>query len=158
MMKFNTLTLCLLGAIFVLCGIILYMYFARPENKHNPTPPLPTPQAQPGPGSGDIPQTPIPGGNEGSPSLVLFWMEGCGHCKNMMQAWGEVKRITAGKVNLVEMESKHPDVAKFGITGFPTIRLYPGGFGPQARFVSYSGDRSVQSFMKFLETGGNSSV
>ena len=40
-----------------------------------------------------------------------------------------------------------------GIRGFPTIKLYPGGF-PNSNPIDYMGNRSAESFVTFARSGG----
>lgn len=55
------------------------------------------------------------------PILVLFFMEGCQHCKNNKPAWDEAKKHVDEDTEVLEIEAEAvPDDE--GVQGFPTMR------------------------------------
>jgi len=89
--------------------------------------------------------------------VVLFYMNGCGHCVTMKPAWNklinELKEKHKNEIILGAIESGGMDIFnKHGlnpsVSGFPTI-LY---FNPNKpdKPESYSGDRSYEDMKKWI--------
>lgn len=98
---------------------------------------------------------------EGSkPTVVLFYSNGCGHCKHMMDDWKQAAQVInqSGVVQALALEASEnmEDMRKQNIPGFPEVRFYPNGY-PSENFMSYSGDRSAESLVNFAKSGGQSS-
>lgn len=164
----------LCGAFALALAVILYLLLTRKSNvvvKHvpHPTPvraPLPQGPPQqppvmqgPPPSQGPPPQAPQGPPQGQQPALVFFHMNGCGHCTHMKPAWEAAsQKLASTPVKPLALEAgQHANVVKdLGIRGFPTIRYYPSGFAPGAPFVEYKGDRSVESLMRFAQSGGAS--
>lgn len=54
------------------------------------------------------------------PIVILFFMDGCGHCEANKPAWDKFKKMMGGTVEIAEVESEAtPDSS--GVTGFPTM-------------------------------------
>ncbi|XP_041105598.1 protein disulfide-isomerase A6-like [Polyodon spathula] len=76
--------------------------------------------------------------------LVEFYAPWCGHCKNLEPEWAaaaaEVKEQTKGKVKLGAVDATvHQMLAsRYGIQGFPTIKVFRKGEQPE----DYEGGRS----------------
>ncbi|XP_053315102.1 protein disulfide-isomerase A6 [Spea bombifrons] len=76
--------------------------------------------------------------------LVEFFAPWCGHCKNLEPEWAaaatEVKEQTKGKVKLAAVDATvHQGLAsRYGIRGFPTIKIFQKGEEP----VDYDGGRT----------------
>lgn len=103
----------------------------------------------------DVPVEPIPPQQRRKqPALVLFHSVNCGACKRLAPVWGNVTKSLGNSIDIIEFEgTKHQqEVSKNQIKGFPTIRFYPQGYpGP---FTEYQGDRSLESIMNFVKSGG----
>ena len=89
--------------------------------------------------------------------IVLFYMNGCGHCETMKPAWNklinELKDKHKNEIILGAIESGSMDMFKKhgispSVSGFPTI-LY---FHPNKLTTpeSYKGDRSYEDLKKWL--------
>lgn len=89
--------------------------------------------------------------------VILFYMDGCGHCEVMKPTWNklmqELKEKHKNEIILGAVESKDMErFKKSGITpsvsGFPTI-LY---FHPNniTRHEAYNGDRSYEDLKKWI--------
>jgi hypothetical protein len=89
--------------------------------------------------------------------IVLFYMNGCGHCETMKPAWNklinELKDKHKNEIILGAIESGSMDMFKKhgispSVSGFPTI-LY---FHPNKLSTpeSYKGDRSYEDLKKWL--------
>ncbi|KAH0621975.1 hypothetical protein JD844_023799 [Phrynosoma platyrhinos] len=76
--------------------------------------------------------------------MVEFYAPWCGHCKNLEPEWAgaatEVKEQTKGKVKLAAVDATVNQVlaSRYGIRGFPTIKIFQKGEDP----VDYDGGRT----------------
>lgn len=76
--------------------------------------------------------------------LVEFFAPWCGHCKTLEPEWAaaatEVKEQTQGKVKLAAVDATVSQVLanRYGIRGFPTIKIFQKGESP----VDYDGGRT----------------
>ena len=89
--------------------------------------------------------------------VVLFYMNGCGHCVTMKPAWNklinELKEKHKNEIILGAVESGDMDIfnkhgLKPSVSGFPTI-LYFNPKNPD-KPESYSGDRSYEDLKKWI--------
>ena len=73
------------------------------------------------------------------PVLVLFYMDGCPHCKTNEKAWKEAKKKYGG--NTAEIESAEAT----GVTSFPTMKyISEGGQESTISGAQTSGDEILQ--------------
>lgn len=97
----------------------------------------------------------IEGGNQVPPMLVLFHAPWCGHCKNILPTWEDVRQNFDGYngIRIVKVNGdENPQVtALHGVTGFPTIKFLPNGIESVEGAVTYNGDRSHTSLVQFLQ-------
>ncbi|XP_012869009.1 PREDICTED: protein disulfide-isomerase A6 [Dipodomys ordii] len=76
--------------------------------------------------------------------MVEFYAPWCGHCKNLEPEWAaaatEVKEQTKGKVKLAAVDATVNQMlaSRYGIRGFPTIKIFQKGESP----VDYDGGRT----------------
>ncbi|KAJ1149849.1 hypothetical protein NDU88_002649 [Pleurodeles waltl] len=76
--------------------------------------------------------------------LVEFFAPWCGHCKTLEPEWAaaatEVKEQTQGKVKLAAVDATVNQVlaSRYGIRGFPTIKIFQKGESP----LDYDGGRT----------------
>uniref|UniRef100_A0A8V0XDR9 Protein disulfide-isomerase A6 n=1 Tax=Gallus gallus TaxID=9031 RepID=A0A8V0XDR9_CHICK len=76
--------------------------------------------------------------------MVEFYAPWCGHCKNLEPEWAaaatEVKEQTKGKVKLAAVDATVNQMLanRYGIRGFPTIKIFQKGEDP----VDYDGGRT----------------
>tara|TARA_Y100001958_G_C21175195_1_gene506167 strand:- start:240 stop:659 length:420 start_codon:yes stop_codon:yes gene_type:complete len=61
----------------------------------------------------------------GEKQIVLFSMNSCPHCKNIMPKWEDYLKKLPNGMNAKHYEvNKHPNVCEtYGINGFPSFRL-----------------------------------
>merc|ERR1712088_643082 len=85
--------------------------------------------------------------------LVEFYAPWCGHCKQLAPIWDELGAKYADKEDIViaKMDSTANELEDIKIQGFPTIKLFKKG---DNKVVDYNGERTLEGFTKFLESGG----
>jgi protein disulfide-isomerase-like protein len=91
-------------------------------------------------------------------TLALFYAPWCGHCKTVMPIWDrldETHRSSGlGEITIIKVNcDEQKDVAKqHGVSGFPTIKLFPQGLNVPDQAVEYQGDRSYDSLVDFMKS------
>jgi thiol-disulfide isomerase/thioredoxin len=154
-----TLFMGLCAALAVAIIIIFVLLVSRGRNSkeviQQPFPPqrLPPPPQQQKNSEEDY-QTTV---GSGKPALVMFYADWCGHSKNMIPVWEKISQVLnqSGQFEVISLEQKKngAEMQKYGVRGFPDIRFYPDGF-PGQNSIPYHGDRSLESLMKFVQSGG----
>lgn len=148
------LTIGLAAALFVAVLVIIAMFWSKKNDSYSPqtqpSPPQPQPQQSPQP-QGPPPQ---------KAALVLFHADWCGGCQQFMPVWKQVEEILQEPefIETISLEhGSHGDEMKSqNIQAFPTLRLYIDGY-PGQDYVEYSGNRSLDSVMKFVQSKGQES-
>lgn len=81
---------------------------------------------------------------------VEFYAPWCGHCKNLAPHWDTAARKLHGVVKLgainVDDESNKPIGGQYGVTGFPTIKIF--GLDKKKNAVDYQGPREAEGIVK----------
>jgi len=86
--------------------------------------------------------------NFGSSKFLTFYnMEGCPHCKNFEETWGNLKTQNKSSVGLRKVDSKNPEASSNGIQGFPTILLVDASF----KKIEECPTRDLNEILKFLD-------
>jgi protein disulfide-isomerase A6 len=80
--------------------------------------------------------------------MVEFYAPWCGHCKTLQPTWAQFATASKGKINVAKVDgSEERELAKrFGIRGFPTIKLIRDG-----KLYDFNLQRTVKDFTKFAE-------
>jgi protein disulfide-isomerase A6 len=85
--------------------------------------------------------------------LVEFFAPWCGHCKNLAPEWEEAAKQLKGSVKLGAVDATvHQGLAqKYGVQGYPTIKLFSAGKKKKAQ--DYQGPREAAGIVQYaLET------
>lgn len=135
-----------LGAVGVLLAIILVVVLLKRKSAPPPQERMAVQQQPVAPSPQQPPANP--------PTLVLFYMEGCGPCNNFRPLWNQmIPEIERGGVKCIGLNYKdHTEMMQQeGIAGFPTIKFYPQGF--PGKGIDYSGPRTKEGIIDFLQNG-----
>lgn len=88
-------------------------------------------------------------------AMVAFIAPWCGHCQKLLPEWNDASRkledeeanVLMGVVDATEEESL---AQEYGIQGFPTIKIFPGGIIGKASMnaVDYEGGRQAENLVR----------
>lgn len=81
--------------------------------------------------------------------LVEFYAPWCGHCKNLAPEWEEAAKKLHGSVKLGAVDATVATqlASKYGVKGFPTIKLFSAGKKSKAK--EYNGPREAQGIVEY---------
>lgn len=88
-------------------------------------------------------------------TLVLYHMNGCGHCAHMMEDWFRAREeLSKQGYDVLDFEaSKNPQAVRDAqVRGFPSVRLYV--VYPSNNYIEYQGNRSADSLIRFTMSNG----
>jgi len=94
--------------------------------------------------------------------FVEFFAPWCGHCKNLAPSWELLGGAFAGQDDVViakvDADSHRELGTRFGVSGFPTLKLFSKG--DAAKPKDYSGGREFDDLVKYVaeETGARAKV
>lgn len=84
--------------------------------------------------------------------MIVFLCR-CGHCKQLAPIYDQLGEKFADQDSIVvaKIDATANELEHTKITSFPTIKLYKKGDNSA---VDYNGERTLEGFTKFLESGG----
>ncbi|XP_076445933.1 protein disulfide-isomerase-like [Babylonia areolata] len=85
--------------------------------------------------------------------FVEFYAPWCGHCKQLAPIWDELGEKFKDKADVViaKMDSTANEVEEVKVQSFPTLKYFPKD---SEEVVDYNGERTLEAFVKFIESGG----
>lgn len=84
--------------------------------------------------------------------IVEFYAPWCGHCKNLEPTWNraatKVKADTEGQVKLGKLDATvhQSSASKYGVRGYPTIKIFRAGFKNEDP-IDYNSGRDLSSIV-----------
>lgn len=99
--------------------------------------------------------------SEHDTALVMFYAPWCGHCKRLKPEYEKAAQLLAGSdppITLAKVdctEAGKETCGQFGVTGYPTLKIFRGGEVSQ----DYNGPREASGIVKYMKAQvGPSSV
>lgn len=91
--------------------------------------------------------------NKDKDVLVEFYAPWCGHCKQLSPIFDQLgeKFKDSDSVVIAKIDSTANELEHTKITSFPTLKYYKKG---DNAVVDYNGERTLEGFVKFIESGG----
>ncbi|CAL1602207.1 unnamed protein product [Knipowitschia caucasica] len=86
--------------------------------------------------------------------FVEFYAPWCGHCKQLTPIWDKLgeKFKDNEEIVVAKMDSTANEIEAVKVHSFPTLKFFPAG--DDRKVVDYNGERTLEGFSKFLESGG----
>uniref|UniRef100_A0AAZ3QDH3 protein disulfide-isomerase n=1 Tax=Oncorhynchus tshawytscha TaxID=74940 RepID=A0AAZ3QDH3_ONCTS len=86
--------------------------------------------------------------------FVEFYAPWCGHCKQLDPIWTKLgeKYLDSADIVVAKMDSTANEIETVKVHSFPTLKFFPAG--DEHKVVDYNGERTLEGFTKFLESGG----
>ncbi|XP_019939784.2 protein disulfide-isomerase [Paralichthys olivaceus] len=86
--------------------------------------------------------------------FVEFYAPWCGHCKQLTPIWEKLAEKYKDSVDTIvaKMDSTVNEIEAVKVHSFPTLKFFPAG--DDRKVIDYNGERTLEGFTKFLESGG----
>jgi len=86
--------------------------------------------------------------------FIEFYAPWCGHCKQLTPIWEKLgeKYKDSADIIVAKMDSTANEIESVKVHSFPTLKFFPAG--DERIVIDYNGERTLEGFTKFLESGG----
>ncbi|KAI7807712.1 protein disulfide-isomerase [Triplophysa rosa] len=86
--------------------------------------------------------------------FVEFYAPWCGHCKQLTPIWDQLGEKFQNNPDIIvaKMDSTANEIETVKVHSFPTLKFFPAG--DDHKVIDYNGERTLDGFTKFLESGG----
>ncbi|XP_023810370.1 protein disulfide-isomerase [Oryzias latipes] len=86
--------------------------------------------------------------------FIEFYAPWCGHCKQLAPIWDKLgeKYKDSSDIVVAKMDSTANEIESVKVHSFPTLKFFPAG--EERQVIDYNGERTLEGFTKFLESGG----
>jgi len=83
--------------------------------------------------------------------LVEFYAPWCGHCQRLEPEWNEAANKLKGevKVGKIDATTQTRLAQQFGISGYPSIKMFPPGKKSMSNMEDYGGTRDASSIVSW---------
>jgi len=92
--------------------------------------------------------------NSNDPVLVMFYAPWCGHCQVAKPEFQKLmSRVNSGgrkKAIMINADENKEIARAHNVQGYPTIKYYPRGMNDKNSSKEYSGPRTVDGWLSFM--------